>query len=205
MPLGITREEWYEYRERLLELKRVRELIEHREPLYQLDWVYTGEERFGEEASQALADCKTHFGWTENTYYTYTKIAREFPPERRLEGLGIRMYQEVMKAPYHMWDDLLRLAQAGKWTTSQMEKAVRDACLEEEKPRPVTKKMIESKARQLLKGLTPQGDYYAAYKPDVEELADLLGVVVPDLVIEAVDVVEGQEAINIPHPHREEN
>lgn len=193
VPHGISFREWWDFRRYLYGLKQAKEKAEIACVLQTMDWLFAGEEMFGHEASQGTDFVQEEMGWSARTYTEYRRIWERFPPDHRIEGLGITHYQAVAALPPRTARELLISASENNLTRDELRKAVR-ANLPADDPRvpAVTRRDIENAARRLLQHVQPAGDAYRARVDDVLELALLLDVTVIELVVES-----GQEAMEL--------
>lgn len=189
---GTTFDTWWEYRHELSALEKARKEIEIAVPLRTMDWLFWGENTFGEDASQATAFVQDVLGWSPKTYTDYRRVWERYAPERRHDYLGISMYQAVMSIEESTADELLGLASRLGWTRVELRRAA-NQFLPDKATRiaAVTRADIERAARNVLHGLVPappkdggEPHYKTTDIESVVELSTLLDYGIIELVIE---------------------
>jgi hypothetical protein len=202
IPTDITFDEWWAFRENLRMWKETKKIAEIACALQTMDWLFGGEELFGNDASQGTAFVQDEMGWGPRTYAEYHRIWRRFQPHERVDGLGITFYQAVMNVPGDNATELLGLAKRLQWTRDELRVAAKDATPEELKATPqVTKRELQQALEAVIPRITPvfkDGEgYYRIEEEDLLALAALVNVPALKLVIEQEDLTIEQGELTI--------
>jgi hypothetical protein len=108
------------------------------------DLIIYGEEEYGKEKAYDLAQKAT--GWCRQYLYRVARIARKFPPEKRVPNLSFYHYTELVKFPEQLTDRLLAQAAAEGLSARATHKL---ACDEYEKEtrgkKPIAEKRFKAK------------------------------------------------------------
>jgi len=202
IPTDITFDEWWAFRENLRGWKDARKDADIRCAFQTMDWLFGGEEIFGNDADQGTAFVEDEMGWGPRTYAEYYRIWRRFQPDKRVDGLGITFYQAVMNVPGDNAIELLHLAERLDWTRDQLRVAAREATPEGLKAKPkVTKRELQQALESVIPRVTPvfkDGEgYYRIEEEDLLALAELVGVPALKLVIEQEELTIEQRELTI--------
>lgn len=87
------------------------------------DWLNFGEDRFGEEASQAVD--VSHF--SEETLKVYRWVSKQIPMERRFPNLTFKHHMVVAGMPEARQRTWLGKASIGEWSVATLQREIRDA------------------------------------------------------------------------------
>ncbi len=198
IPLSTTFEDWWKTSEYLLMLKNRAKVLELATVWHTMDWLFAGEEMYGQEASQATAFVEDEMGWSPNTYRDYRRIweMTRQGGVRRHENLGVSHYQAVQGLPPADAKELIELASDLDWTRDELRRRVKQLT-EPDAEASVTRKDIERAAADVLKNLqpaqrcescgkAPAEAFYELQEGPALSLASLLDITIRSLIIEEI-------------------
>ena len=124
LPPGLPFERWYEIGGRIEE-------VLNRIPWVIGDWLVYGEDAYGERSIEKACEL---FGMKAERLINYAWVARRVAGERRHSKVPWSLHRVVARLPAHDQDSWLTKASTHDWTTLQLQRSMKGAPVEEEKP-----------------------------------------------------------------------